>query len=170
MARHLVPPALQAPLSDIEHQCRLAADKLGEVPLGVRLIDIVVQFKALAQVGYGVGRPGDQVHPFGGGIKNFARPAGARVARVAEQQVAQARAGIDVFLRRQPGDAQRRHQGIGGQRQGDKQLVAVNRPAVVTQFQAHLWRLKLLAAAGAVVVYPLLEQVLFKAVAGIEYE
>ena len=91
MARHLVATALQSAFGDVQYQCGLPADELGEIPLGVAPIDIVVLFKALAQVGYRIGFAGDKAHSLGRVPEYPAPAAGAGVARVTEKQVAQAR-------------------------------------------------------------------------------
>ena len=72
-------------------------------PLGVRLFDIVVQFKALAQVGYGVRAPAIR-RIRSGMYGKFCEAAGAGWRGSPKTGCAGA-GRIDVFLRRQPGDA-----------------------------------------------------------------
>jgi hypothetical protein len=77
---------------------------------------------------------------------------------------------MGAFACRQPGYAQRGDDGVRWQSQGHHQLAAVESPAVVAQVQADLRRPEFIAAAGGVMMNPLLENILFQRVLGVQDE
>ena len=170
MARHLVAPTLELALGHVQHHRGLARDKVGEFLLRGRVIHRVMGLEALLEISHGIGLAHHQVHAVRFTGEDFPPAPGGGLARVACNQVAQTAQGQRALFRGRPNHAQGRDKGVFRQCQRHHQLAAVEAGALVFQVYGNLRRLKRLIVRAGVVLYPVAQQLLFEAVARIEYE
>ena len=165
VARHFVASALKPSLGHIQNNGSLTGDKYRELFCVAGRIEIVFGVEACRHFGHGIGRTRHEVHALGGGAHDGTRAQVAWTPLGATEQIDRLRAGGNRLLARCPANPDRGDHRLGCCRQRFTQLCNHQRFAIVAQEQCQE---RSLSVGRAMLLDPLLQQVLLKLIGGIE--